>query len=69
MFHMKQLEGEMKMAETNIELPNDIVLMMAIKMLQELDPDDLKAIEIDSIGDYDKETEYITIKIDTTMKE
>lgn len=59
----------MKMAETNIELPNDIVLMMAIKMLQELDPDDLKAIEIDSIGDYDKETEYITIKIDTTMKE
>lgn len=59
----------MKMAETNIELPNDIVLMMAIKMLQELDPDDLKAIEINSIGDYDKETEYITIKIDTTMKE
>lgn len=59
----------MKMAETNIGLPNDIVLMMAIKMLQKLDPDDLKAIEINSIGDYDKETEYITIKIDTTMKE
>lgn len=57
------------MAQTNMELPNEIVLKMAIKMLQDIDEKDLQAIQVNSIGDYDTETEYLTIKIDTKLKE
>lgn len=57
------------MAQTNMELPNDIVLKMAIKMLQDINEDDLKSIEVHSVGDYETEIEYLTIRIDTTLKE